>query len=101
MLKKHELHDRTVKPVSVSEGDRAARAGCPRSSVEVGQKCVYSKGARKSNILIGTRIRCRLRNVAEMDTLTKSCSPTIVVIANGEVQTHEEAIVHVKELVYS
>ena len=28
---------------------------------------------------------------AEMDTLTKSCSPTIVITANGEVQTHEEA----------
>ena len=35
---------------------------------------------------------------AEMDTLTKSCSPTILIIANGEVQTHEEATVHVKEL---
>ena len=35
---------------------------------------------------------------AEMDTLTKSCSPTIVITANGEVQTHEEAIVYVKEL---
>ena len=35
---------------------------------------------------------------AEMDTLTKSCSPTIVILANGEVQTHEEAIVCVKEL---
>ena len=35
---------------------------------------------------------------AEMDTLTKSCSPTIVITANGEVQTQEEAIVHVKEL---
>ena len=35
---------------------------------------------------------------AEMDTLTKSCSPTIVKTANGEVQTHEEAIVYVKEL---
>ena len=34
----------------------------------------------------------------EMDTLTKSCSPTIVITANGEVQTHEEAIVNVKEL---
>ena len=33
---------------------------------------------------------------AEMDTLTKSCSPTIVITANGEVQTHEEAIVYVK-----
>ena len=35
---------------------------------------------------------------AEMDILTKSCSPTIVITANGEVQTHEEAIVYVKEL---
>ena len=34
----------------------------------------------------------------EMNTLTKSCSPTIVITANGEVQTHEEAIVNVKEL---
>ena len=33
-----------------------------------------------------------------MDSLTKSCSPTIVTTANGEVQTHEEAIVHVKGL---
>ena len=36
-------------------------------------------------------------NDAEMDTLTKSCGPTIVTAANGEVQTHEEAIVYVKE----
>ena len=36
-------------------------------------------------------------NSAEMDTLTKSCSPTIVITANGEVQTHEEATVYVKE----
>ena len=35
---------------------------------------------------------------AEMDTLTKSCSPTIVITVNGEVQTHEEATVYVKEL---
>ena len=33
-----------------------------------------------------------------MDILTKSCSPTIVITDNGEVQTHEEAIVYVKEL---
>ena len=33
-----------------------------------------------------------------MDTLTKLCSPTIVTTANGEVQTHEEATVYVKEL---
>ena len=37
-------------------------------------------------------------SVAEMDTLTKSCSPTTVITANGEVQTHEEATVYVKEL---
>ena len=35
---------------------------------------------------------------AEMDTLTKSCSLTIVITANGEVQTHEQATVYVKEL---
>ena len=35
---------------------------------------------------------------AEMDTFTISCSPTIVITARGEVQTHEEAIVYVKEL---
>ena len=35
---------------------------------------------------------------AEMDTLTKSCSPTIFITVDGEVQTHEEAIVYVKEL---
>ena len=35
---------------------------------------------------------------AEIDILTKSCSPTIVISANGEVQTHEEATVYVKEL---
>ena len=33
-----------------------------------------------------------------MDAKTKSCSPTIVITANGEVQTHEEATVYVKEL---
>ena len=35
---------------------------------------------------------------AEMDTLTKSCCPTIVITVDGEVQTHEEATVYVKEL---
>ena len=35
---------------------------------------------------------------AEMDTLTKSCSPTIVITANGEVPTHEEATVYDREL---
>ena len=40
-------------------------------------------------------------NYAEMDTLTKSCSPTTVITANGEVQTHEEATVYVKEMDFS
>ena len=35
---------------------------------------------------------------AEMDTLTESCSLTTVIPANGEVQTHEEATVYIKEL---
>ena len=35
---------------------------------------------------------------SEMDTLPKSCNPPIVIIANGEVQTHEKAIVYVKNL---
>ena len=38
---------------------------------------------------------------AEMDTLTKSCSLTTVITANGEVQTHEKATVYVKELDFS
>ena len=37
---------------------------------------------------------------AEMDTLTKSCSLTIVITANGEVQTHEEAIMSVQRIGY-
>ena len=37
-------------------------------------------------------------NSAEMDNLTKSGSPAIVITANGEVQTHEEATVYVREL---
>ena len=37
-------------------------------------------------------------NSAEMDTLTTSRSPTTAITANGEVQTHEEATVYVKEL---
>ena len=39
---------------------------------------------------------------AEMDTLTKSCSPTIVITASGEVQTHEEATLSMsKNWIYS
>ena len=37
-------------------------------------------------------------NSAEFQTVTKSRSPTTVITANGEVQTHVEATVYVKEL---
>ena len=37
-------------------------------------------------------------NSAELKTVTTSISPTTVITANGEVQTNEEATVHVKEL---
>ena len=43
-------------------------------------------------------IRNKDLNSAEMDTLTMSRSPTTVITANGEVQTHEEGTVYVKEL---
>ena len=37
-------------------------------------------------------------DLGELETVTTSGSPTTVVTANGEVQTHEEATVYVKEL---
>ena len=100
-----------------------ARAMCPRSSVEAGQKCIKIKGEKQSNIFSSSDNRCLPASTlkpeerefvvdsgasmhmiskkdlsdAEMDTLTKSCSSTIVITAHGEVQTHEEAIVYVKE----
>ena len=37
-------------------------------------------------------------NSSVLGTLTTSRSPTTVITANGEVQTHEEATVYVKEL---
>ena len=37
-------------------------------------------------------------NSAELETVTTSKSPTIVITGDGEVQTHEEAPVYVKEL---
>ena len=101
-----------------------ARARCPRSSVEAGQKCVKLKEQERATFFSPSEKRCLpasnlkpeerefvvdsgasmhmiskkdLSN-AEMDTLTKSCRPAIVITANGEVQTHEEATVYVKEL---
>ena len=96
--------------------------GAREAAWEAGQKSIKIKGARKSNILLENRclpastLKPEEREIvvdsgasvhmisrkhlsdAEMDTLTKSCSPTIVTTANGEVQTHEEATVYVKEL---
>ena len=37
-------------------------------------------------------------NSTELETVTTSRSPTTIITATGEVQTNEEAIVHVKEL---
>ena len=37
-------------------------------------------------------------NSSELETLTTSKSPTTVITANGEVQTHEETTIYVKEL---
>ena len=103
-----------------------ARARCPRSSVEAGQKCnKIKKEQERATFFSPSKNRCLPASTpkpeerefvvdsgasmhmiiskkdlsdAEMDTLTESCSPTIVITANGEVQTHEEAIVYVKEL---
>ena len=102
-----------------------ARARCPRSSVEAGQKCVENKRRKnratffspsESRCLPASTLKPEEREFdvdsgasmhmiskkdlsdAVMDTLTKSCSPTIVTTANGEVQTLEEETVYVKEL---
>ena len=37
-------------------------------------------------------------NSAELETVTTSRSPTTVITANGEVQTHEEATLYVRQL---
>ena len=100
---------------------------CPRSSVEAGQKCLKLKEKNKATFFSPSENSCLPASTfkpeerefvvdseasmhmiskkdlsdAEMDTLTKSCSPTIVITANGEVPTHEEATVYVKELDFS
>ena len=94
------------------------------NSVEAGHKCGIIKGARKSNVLLtfgkwcllASNLRLEEREVvvdfgtslhmisrkdlsdAEMDTLTKSCRPSIVVTSDGEAQAHGEATVYVEEL---
>ena len=101
-----------------------ARARCLRSSVEAGQKCVEIKGENRATFFSPSENMCLPASTlqpeerefvvdsgasvhmisnkdlsdSEMDTLSKSCSPTKVLTANGEVQTHEEATVYVKEM---
>ena len=95
-----------------------ARARCQRSSVEAGQKVLKLNQHERTIFFSPSENRCLPASTlkpeerefvvdsrasmhmiskkdlsdAEMDTLTKSCSPTIVITA------HEEAAVYVKEL---
>ena len=81
-----------------------------KSDVPVKQRCSENRCLPASNLKPEERkivvdfgasmhmISKKELNSAEMGTLTKSCSPAIVMTANGEVQTHEEATVYVKEL---
>ena len=48
----HERSPNAPKFEDRSQEETVARARCPRSSVETGQKCVKIKGAWKSNILL-------------------------------------------------
>ena len=109
----------TLQTLRIGLRKRVARARCPWSSVEAGQKYPKIKGENKAAFFSPSENRCLPASTlnpeerefvvdsgasmhmickkdlsdAEMDTLTKSCSPTIVITANGEVQTHEEATV--------
>ena len=101
-----------------------ARDRCTRSSVEAAKSVLNLKERDRATFFSPSENRClpassvqpeerefvvdsgasmhmiskKDLSEAEMDTLTKSCSPTIVITANGEVQTHEEATVYVNEL---
>ena len=85
-----------------------ARARCPRSSVETGEKCVEIKGENRARFFSLSENRCLREfvvdsgasmhmiskkdlNSSELKTLTTSRSFTTVITVNGEVQTHEEA----------
>ena len=48
----HQRNTNAPKFEDRSQGDRVARARCPRSNVEADQKCIKLEGARKSNILL-------------------------------------------------
>ena len=65
----------------------------PASNLKTEEReCVVDSGASMQ------MISKKDLNSAELETLTTSKSPTTVITVNGEVQTHEEATVYVKEV---
>ena len=118
MLKKHELYDRTVRPVVYDSQEetewqeRCAREAAWRldkSVLKIKEQeratffslsenwCLPASTLKpeEREFVVDSGVSMHMINKkdlsdAEMDTLTKSCSPTIVITANGEVQTHEE-----------
>ena len=61
-------------------------------------RCLPASNLKPEEREFGVDSGASMHMVSEKVTLTKSCSPTIVITATGEVQTHEEATVYVKEL---
>ena len=120
----HERSPNAPKFEDRSQEETESRARCPRSIVEADKNVLKLKEHQRATFFSPSENRCLLASTlkpeerefvvdsgasmhmiskkdlsnAEMDTLTKSCSPTIVITANGEVQTHEEATVKVKAL---
>ena len=98
-----------------SDGPAKQRGSSPKVSKKKRKKAIFFSPS-ESRCLLASTLKLQEREVvvnsgtsmhmisindlnsAEMDTLTKSCSPTTVITANGEVQTHEEATVYVQEL---
>ena len=73
------------------------------SPSEIGACLHQILNLRNENVLSTPARRCTWSakkdlNSAELETVTTSRSPTTFTTANGEVQTHEEATVHVKGL---
>ena len=119
LLKKNEYHHRTGRPVVKVYSSNTRQLGCvfqdmepPKSSsilrkssdIRKPMRCVkFTKAVVRHADIRDQNPSLMMSekdlNDSEMDTLTKSYSPTIIITANGEVQTHEEATVHVKELV--
>ena len=112
MLKRNEQHQRTGRPVLDAYyhvhtiGLRISGYGAAEFVSPFGKlvpACAIKKQPEEREIVVDSGasmdiISKKNLNSAQMDTLTKSCSPTIVITANGEVQTHEEASVYVEEL---